>query len=71
MMTKISFWYTMWLYLFKNKYQKRRKRMRDYVKPALEEETIELKDIVAASNNGGTEEGESASLADIMGGIFS
>ncbi len=45
--------------------------MRDYVKPALEEETIELKDIVAASNNGGTEEGESASLADIMGGIFS
>ena len=45
--------------------------MKNYEKPILIDETIEIKDIVAASNNGQTEEGESGSLKDIMGGIFS
>lgn len=45
--------------------------MKGYLKPWLLDEDIEIEDIIAASNEGETEEGESGSLKDIMGGIFS
>ena len=45
--------------------------MRDYTKPKMEAEEIELKDCIAASNVGATKDGESGALEDIMGGILS
>ena len=45
--------------------------MRDYTKPKMEAEEIQLKDCIAVSNNGNTKDGESGALEDIIGGILS
>ena len=45
--------------------------MREYTKPVLQEEVLELKDCIAVSNDGNTTDGESGALEDIMGGILS
>jgi hypothetical protein len=45
--------------------------MRDYTKPKMEAEELELKDCIAVSNFGDTTDGESGALEDIMGGILS
>ena len=45
--------------------------MRDYTKPKMEAEEIQLKDCIAVSNYGNTKDGESGTLEDIMGGILS
>ena len=45
--------------------------MRDYTKPKMEAEELELKDCIAVSNYGDTKDGESGALEDIMGGILS
>ena len=45
--------------------------MREYTKPKMEAEEIELKDCIAVSNYGNTKDGESGTLEDIMGGILS
>jgi hypothetical protein len=65
-MTKISLCYTMNMCLF-NKEEK----MKEYLKPVIEEELVELCEIIAASNVGATKDGESGDLEDIMGGILS
>ncbi|MBQ4357488.1 MAG: hypothetical protein II788_05805 [Acholeplasmatales bacterium] len=45
--------------------------MREYLKPIMAEEELELKDCIAVSNGGNTTDGESGALEDIMGGILS
>ena len=45
--------------------------MREYHKPIIAEEELDLKDCIAVSNGGNTTDGESGALEDIMGGILS
>ena len=45
--------------------------MREYHKPIMIDEELELKDCIAVSNGRNTTDGESGALEDIMGGILS
>lgn len=42
--------------------------MKGYTKPVITDELLELKDVLAASNDGETIDGESKSLFDLFGG---
>ena len=68
-MTFFSFCYTIRMVLYL--YARRTILMREYHKPIIAEEELELKDCIAVSNDGNTTDGESGALEDIMGGILS
>lgn len=42
--------------------------MRDYEKPKMKEINVNLRDIIAVSNRGATENGDSSSLVDLFSG---
>ena len=56
---------------WRNLYARRTILMREYQKPIMIDEELELKDCIAVSNGGNTTDGESGALEDIMGGILS